>query len=1586
MFHGGIWAKLRNFYKWYVLGLVSVGYILGELGHYLIGTTSKVTAEDLHYGDKACMLNATHLTLSQLPVVCEKVNSSDIPREVPLRVGKAVGLDLGVGFGPGGQPVELWFLRVAAGSVPGAGSEPDALLIRGFQAKVEQHMPRAAWLGECLAASMRTLDTGEPPVLFNFPCRGERRALPWSTFKSLATRGNDMITRSKTKKTDQANMPISADETASQISPTPPPRSIFSLTSSPVSYQPSSSRSSLSSLSEPRSVDVVIEADTAENSSPATGTTNARKKWSEEMNKFILRQYLIITNLETDTNSYLTTLHQKFIEKFPNMNVSKQRIGDQRRAIVNKNLLPATTINTIRLEVRSQLQTQNIDNSNTTHFINFTPQNAISSENATHSQPRSRMKWSNEVNETLIKCYYLTTKMETDMTVWRKRLREMFVEHYPHLQHLSEQRISDQKRVIFNNKMIPEARLQIIKATVVNVLNDVDLCRQADSMHKNEIEINTSALLATNENLDTELEQRATQEIDMGLISNPFDNLDIENLSSPNSQHIIHNNLENERNAEIDLIFSQTLEHYTNIHPTKRNYIPKQRTSAKLGKIVTYINNKILPQHINKDTVYEALQTIIYCAAWTAAKANGSKISYLSNQNETNQHKTNKPKWQNRLENKIKDLRAKIGRLTQYIQGKRSRKVLKEVQAITENYRTHTSHEEPNSQLTHFLDTLKQKLTVVSSRLNRYTKCTIRKSQNNQFKNNEKQFYRQLNNSSTNRTNKSNNTESNVPPADEMRRYWADIWENPTYHNNEASWINTEIENSVNIEQMKFEYVQIDTFQDVIRNSHNWKAPGSDFIHNFWYKKFTYIHPYLYNYINEFIRDPTIMPAYITEGITYMLPKDRNNLNNPAKYRPITCLQTIYKIITSCITHIIYKHLETNNIISEEQKGCRKYSQGCKEQLTIDAVILKQVERNKTNLCSMYIDYKKAYDSVPHSWLLKVLDIYKVHPQLTFFLSNIIKKWTTRLHLNTTTDLSAVEPIKILRGIYQGDSLSPLWFCLALNPLSNRLNAMKPGYILQVNDTTAETQTDKKEHKINHLLYMDDIKLYASSPEELLELANITEEYSNDITMQFGIDKCKINSIIAGKHFDHSYEMQTGEIIQSLEEKDTYKYLGYIQNKQIQHKEIKLKLTKQFKHRLNSILNTQLHAKNTIKAINTYAIPTLTYSFGIINWTKTELKNLQRMINTSMTKHRKHHPRSCVQRLTLPRKEGGRGIIDITNLHNKQITTLRKYFHSKSTTSELHKAIVFSDRKYTPLNMCDRTTQSNERQTDGRTKVAEWARKSLHGRHHHDLIQQNVDKLASNEWLSHGDLFPETEGFMVAIQDQVIETRNYQRHIIRAPIPTDLCRRCNSASETIQHITGACKAIVQTDYKHRHDQISNIIHQKLALKYKLITTPAVPYYKYTPEVVLENTTHKLYFDRAILTDKTTHFNRPDVTLVDKVNKTAQIIDIAVPNTHNLQNTIAEKLSKYTDLKIELTRMWKLNNVTIIPVVISTTGVIPRQLHHSLKILDIPPKTYLSLQKAAILNTCRIVRKFLQNDTDAQPTISFTQAPIIPPTH
>ena len=120
----------------------------------------------------------------------------------------------------------------------------------------------------------------------------------------------------------------------------------------------------------------------------------------------------------------------------------------------------------------------------------------------------------------------------------------------------------------------------------------------------------------------------------------------------------------------------------------------------------------------------------------------------------------------------------------------------------------------------------------------------------------------------------------------------------------------------------------------------------------------------------------------------------------------------------------------------------------------------------------MYIDYRKVCDSVPHSWLLKVLKIiHKIQPQLIIFLGNIVETWKTRLQLNTSTGIVETEPIKIQRGIFQGDSLSPLWFCLALNPLSNKLNALTPGYQLLYNDTMTDILTDQQSCKINQLLF-----------------------------------------------------------------------------------------------------------------------------------------------------------------------------------------------------------------------------------------------------------------------------------------------------------------------------------------------------------------------------------------------------------------------------------------------------------------------------------------------------------------------------------
>jgi len=246
----------------------------------------------------------------------------------------------------------------------------------------------------------------------------------------------------------------------------------------------------------------------------------------------------------------------------------------------------------------------------------------------------------------------------------------------------------------------------------------------------------------------------------------------------------------------------------------------------------------------------------------------------------------------------------------------------------------------------------------------------------------------------------------------------------------------------------------------------------------------------------------------------------------------------------------------------------------------------------------------------------------------------------------------------------------------------------------------------------------------------------------------------------------------------------------------------------------------------------------------------------------------------------------------------------------------------------------------------------------LHDRHPYDLSQQYVDIELSNKWLTNADLFAKTEGFLTAIQDQIILRRNYKKYILKQPDTDELCRRCGKESETIQHITAACEQLAPTVCVKRHDGLAKVIHQKLAEAAELIDDKR-PYYKYTPANVLENENFKVYWNRSILTDKIP-FNRPDITFMNKKTKNTFLIDIAVPNTHHLAETITDKQNKYQGLANEICGMWKQKAAKVIPIIISSTGVIPKSLSQSLTRLNLHPNTYIQLQKSVIL-----VRNFLK---------------------
>ena len=119
-------------------------------------------------------------------------------------------------------------------------------------------------------------------------------------------------------------------------------------------------------------------------------------------------------------------------------------------------------------------------------------------------------------------------------------------------------------------------------------------------------------------------------------------------------------------------------------------------------------------------------------------------------------------------------------------------------------------------------------------------------------------------------------------------------------------------------------------------------------------------------------------------------------------------------------------------MLPEEQKGCRKGSRGTNDLLYIDRAVIKEVKSRNKNLAIAWIDYKKAYDMVPHSRIIECLDLFRVSENINSLLVNSMEKWKVML-CSGNSELGEVE---IKSGIFQGDSLSPLVFVLALIPLS----------------------------------------------------------------------------------------------------------------------------------------------------------------------------------------------------------------------------------------------------------------------------------------------------------------------------------------------------------------------------------------------------------------------------------------------------------------------------------------------------------------------------------------------------------------------
>ena len=172
----------------------------------------------------------------------------------------------------------------------------------------------------------------------------------------------------------------------------------------------------------------------------------------------------------------------------------------------------------------------------------------------------------------------------------------------------------------------------------------------------------------------------------------------------------------------------------------------------------------------------------------------------------------------------------------------------------------------------------------------------------------------------------------------------------------------------------------------------------------------------------------------------------------------------MWKILTAQIREKIYYSLISRGLFPDEPKGCREGSRGTAELLYIDQQLLNESKNRRKNLTMVWIDNKKPYDMVPQSWIINCLKMYKISHETINFIGKTMKNWSVELRAGG----KSLTETKIQRRIFQGDALSTLLFIIAMMPLNHTLKKCTAGYKLSIS-----------QEKINDLMYMDDIKLFA---------------------------------------------------------------------------------------------------------------------------------------------------------------------------------------------------------------------------------------------------------------------------------------------------------------------------------------------------------------------------------------------------------------------------------------------------------------------------------------------------------------------------
>ena len=769
----------------------------------------------------------------------------------------------------------------------------------------------------------------------------------------------------------------------------------------------------------------------------------------------------------------------------------------------------------------------------------------------------------------------------------------------------------------------------------------------------------------------------------------------------------------------------------------------------------------------------------------------------------------------------------------------------------------------------------------------------------------------------------------------EVEDFWSKLWETPDTGNAEAPWLDefekkfSEIVGEIDEGDLN---VTSEICHNGIRKKKNWSAPGRDQITNFWWKKLTSVREVMTTLFSGVINRCQRVDPWTAFGRVALLPKEGEW--SAANQRPITCLNTQYKWLTSVLLIFHKNHLNKHQLMQVDQRGAKEGVTGTVNNLLIDDVVMRDAVLHKRNLFCYWIDVKKAFDSVSHSWLLKVLEIHRFPRKLITIFKNIMSNWSVTIQIPVQGGIVESRLIRLTNGILQGDSYCPDLYTLAMNLVSWKIRSTE-GYKMSKPLTS----------RVTHTLFIDDLKGYVATLQKLVFVLNIVRGLMEDAGLYWNPKKCKFTALKRGKYQQHDdITLENGDIIKCLQEEDLYKFMGVLQHTKIDVQQLSKDLLKVIEQRSHIVWSSQLSDINKCNANNSFVNSAVEYFFWTVKFNIDTVKKMDNTIRNVMNVLGAKHTQQMNAINYLPRIKGGRGLRSLEETYKTtkiklpvkivkdEDPRMRIVENYHTNTSETDSYSIFKDAKRYSEEYGIQLQQENgtlmfngeELPEKAVQHVSKTLKTSLLERKHNEVLtstwqglnlRQRIEdeNVVKNyfQWMQRWQTCPTdvvNEFYLLFLQ--LLKTRCYVKFRSNETIDDIRCRLCGSEQESVRHIISNCGTLAKSTYITRHDNALKCFVWPLLKAFHLIDQTPTWYASDKVKPYYEKNNVRFWWDIPEYTgrdDESEHPPRPDGKLMFDVDGVRKIflIEMTVPWTSNRLEKLEFKEAKYKRIQQSL---------------------------------------------------------------------------------